>query len=192
MIEVVKPKPPWHVLKGTVDSGLCESLGREIIALKDKTLKDEAQNPGDPWAEDSLAPNSAVERTLQELVITQILESEFNPCAPYLTVNIDRAWGQVHEYGMSTDWHTHGADKWAVVVYLKTPKNCGRLIFQNPMFCLDRDPFIPRTRELDQLVMDEPKVGDWVCFPSWVYHKVSRNMSRETRASYAFNFYPVG
>jgi hypothetical protein len=192
MIEVIKPKPPWHVLKGVVDPSLCESLGNEIIALRAETYLNESDNPGDPWAEDSFSPNSLVEKKVREEVLNQILTSDLNPCAPYMQVEVDRAWGQVHERGMSTDWHTHGANKWAVVVYLKTPKNCGRLIFQNPLFCLDRDPFIPRTRELDQLVMDEPKVGDWVCFPSWVYHKVSRNLSPELRASYAFNFYPVG
>jgi len=192
MIEIIKPKPCWEILKGTVNPELCETLGDEIVALADRTLVDECENPGNPWAEDSLSPGSEAEYTIQFEVLSQIAKSEVNPYAPYTQFGIEKAWGQVHGKGMSTDWHTHGADKFAVVVYLRTPQNCGRLMFENPLFTLDRDPYIPRTKELDFMTMPAPKVGDWVCFPSWVKHKVSRNMSTEQRASYAFNFYAVG
>jgi uncharacterized protein (TIGR02466 family) len=192
MIEIIKPEPSWRVLKGKIDPGLCETLGEQIIGLAHMTLTNEEQNKGGSWAEDSLSPGSEAEATVQFEVLSQIAKSELNPCAPYTRYSIDRAWGQVHEKNMGTDWHTHGADKWAVVVYLQTPPGSGRLMFENPWFTLDRDPYIPRTQKLDFMKMPPPEVGDWVCFPSWVKHKVERNNSDEIRASYAFNFFPVG
>lgn len=190
MIEVIKPNPPWHVLKGRVDEDLCSQLADQIISLREQLKADQNLDPGDPRAEDSIAPNSELEVQIRTDMLRQIANDPLNPFAPYTTFSVESAWGQVHEPGMSTDWHTHGFDMQAAVIYLKTPENCGRLIFENPLLCFHRDPFVALTRKIDRLTMPEPKVGDWVCFPSWVRHKVSRNLSKEVRASYAFNFFP--
>lgn len=192
MIEVIKPKPPWHVLKGKVNPDLCSQLADQIIDLRSRLKSDPNLDPGDPRTEDSLAPNSELELTVRSEMLRQIANDPLNPFAPYTTFSIESAWGQVHETGMSTDWHTHGFNMQAAVIYLRTPENCGRLIFENPIFCLHTDPYIPKTKTIDRLTMPQPEVGDWVCFPSWVRHKVSRNMSPEVRASYAFNFFPAG
>jgi hypothetical protein len=92
---------------------------------------------------------------------------------------VDSFWAHIHKTGESTDIHDHGKSDFACIYYVKTPKDCGALLFHpNPW---DTPP-IPY----------EPQEGVVVVFPSWLKHSVSKNKSKYDRISISFNLTATG
>lgn len=80
------------------------------------------------------------------------------------------AWLNINYPGSYNSSHTHSGCKRSAVYYVKTPEDCGNLIFTNS----------------DKEV--EPKPGMLITFDSSAKHAVTPNFSDDTRISFAFNY----
>lgn len=99
------------------------------------------------------------------------------------------------------DWaqkHSHSNSFLSGIVYLKTNKNSGNLIFyknvywQNIFYKSVDIEFKEYTETNSDIWSITPKNGDIILFPSFLEHSVTYNKSKEDRYSCAFNFYPQG
>lgn len=90
-------------------------------------------------------------------------------------------WGNINYKHSFNAAHTHEGI-FSGVFYLKTPSNCGRLIFQNPAIRADMSLHRVKDYPLD------PAPLACIIFPSWLEHYVEPNMSEEKRICLSFNF----
>ena len=102
-------------------------------------------------------------------------------------------WKNINEPGNFNISHSHPRSHFSGVLWIKTPKNSGNIVFESP-------EIFNRYRELDSY-SDEfrydsnvymtyyftPKEGNILIFPSNLQHEVKENKSNEDRISYSFN-----
>ena len=102
-------------------------------------------------------------------------------------------WKNINEPGNFNISHSHPRSHFSGVLWIKTPKNCGNIVFESP-------EIFNRYQELDSY-SDEfalktnsymtyffyPKEGKILIFPSSLSHQVEENKSDEDRISYSFN-----
>ena len=151
------------IIVGTVQADN-EALRELILSHRDnKVLVDHS----DPNYEDTYLP---LYNLATNTVIMQVLEDLSNMGEPDL--NCTELWSHIHEKNMSTNWHNHGC-VYAGVYYVSLPEGSGDLIFE-------RD-------ENQERVKVTPKVGEYIIFPAWLKHAVTRNQSDDLRISMSFN-----
>jgi hypothetical protein len=92
-----------------------------------------------------------------------LLEKEGRKCEPYIWLNINYP-------GSYNSVHTHSGRDKSGVFYVKTPENCGNLVF---------------TKTDEEIV---PEAGLVVTFNIDTGHAVTPNFSDDTRISFAFNY----
>ena len=96
-------------------------------------------------------------------------------------LGLEEYWSQIHEPLESTDLHYHGDSKNQImlswVYYVKVPSNSGDL-----QFILDDKDYRAPTH------IHKTVAGDYIIFPSWIRHKVSKNLSHDYRISIAGDF----
>jgi uncharacterized protein (TIGR02466 family) len=88
--------------------------------------------------------------------------------------------------------HLHPLSVISGTYYLKTPRGCSRLRFEDPR--LSKFMGAPPKRssprpENQQHVTYEVEAGKVILFESWLRHEVAANPSREERVSVSFNYH---
>ena len=85
--------------------------------------------------------------------------------------------------------HIHPNNLLSSVYYVKAPKNCGKIIFNNPnQISLNRFPKdLKKTEFSANLQKIEPREGVLLLFPSYLWHSVEPNLSDEDRIIVSFN-----
>jgi uncharacterized protein (TIGR02466 family) len=94
---------------------------------------------------------------------------------------LDQFWiniNQKHSYNKN---HNHPGALLGSVLYLKTPNNCGDIVFENP-FEMTGFPSFQGSYRI------KPTQGLFLIFPAYLRHDVEQNLSEEDRISLAFNF----
>lgn len=118
----------------------------------------------------------------------QIYKEEYLDSEPYL----GNMWANVNPPGGYNNAHIHPNALWSGVYYVKTPKNCGNLKFNDPRAAASMSRPRNKTGELPirlwREVNYEPKAGRCIMFPSWLTHCVDINKSNDIRISVSFNF----
>jgi len=102
-------------------------------------------------------------------------------------------WININRKGDYNTEHDHPQSDVSAVLWIKTPKDCGALIFPSPksftqdkiLDVLDRE-IITQTKS-DHIFAFLPEEGKMVIFPSDMRHSVEMNNSDEDRISIAFN-----
>ena len=97
--------------------------------------------------------------------------------SPHL--KIEDLWINISSFGNYNSVHNHTPDKIkkeviSGVLYLKTPTNCGDIIFYNSL-------------DFNRQRSVAPETGKLLLFSSHLYHSVAPNFSQEDRISIAFN-----
>ena len=97
-------------------------------------------------------------------------------------------WININEYG-SFNWpHTHPGCSLSGVYYVKTPIQCGDIMFDHPsmreMGFIEINSFNPYNASSFSLPSKE---GMLYIFPSWMIHKVQPNLNKKNRISISFN-----
>jgi len=96
---------------------------------------------------------------------------------------IKEMWLNINEHKDCNGAHTHGGVL-SGVLYLNAPKNCGNLVFTNPMPRSDLSVIKPNNYAIT------PQTLACIIFPSWLEHYVEPNLSiSEPRISLSFNYY---
>lgn len=96
-------------------------------------------------------------------------------------VHLINLWGNINYKNSFNAAHTHEGI-FSGVFYLRTPKNCGRLIFQNPVVRADTSVYKIKDYPIDPVPLA------CIIFPSWLEHYVEPNLSEEKRICLSFNF----
>ena len=109
---------------------------------------------------------------------------------PTVLVNL---WANITPPGCSNRMHNHPHSQWSGVYYVKTPKDCGNLVMEDPregyamtapkQISADKLP-----RRLLRNVAYIPVAGRLIMFPGFLSHYVDVNKSKENRISISFNF----
>jgi uncharacterized protein (TIGR02466 family) len=88
-------------------------------------------------------------------------------------------------------FHIHPLSVISGTYYVKTPKNCSAITFEDPrldsfMACPPRTPKAPASLQNHYKV--DPKAGQVVLFESWLRHEVPTNTTNDSRISVSFNY----
>ena len=97
-------------------------------------------------------------------------------------------WANVSGQHASNRVHIHPSCNWSFVYYVKTPKNCGDLIFVDPRIQA-HIMYMPLKNQHERDVRYTPIEGRLIIFPSWLQHEVKINQSKHERVSVSGNFY---
>jgi len=91
-------------------------------------------------------------------------------------ITIKEMWFNISSFTNFNAPHTHHHNKnnLSGVLYLKVPKNSGRIIFLDPLSINDPSYLTPKEKDI-------------ILFPSILPHYVEPNLSQEDRISIAFN-----
>lgn len=99
-------------------------------------------------------------------------------------------WFNVNKKYNYNSPHAHLRTTFSAVLYLKTPTNCGRIVFHNPAPEFSGKPYLPNQFTSGLFAVD-PSVGRLVVFSSDLVHSVEQNLSTDDddeRLSIAFDF----
>ena len=109
---------------------------------------------------------------------------------------LDDIWFNINSYKDSNVVHRHAGCDISGVYYVKTPNECGNIIFEHPAqdifdwYYLEK-PEVVNVYNADRWWMP-PVVNTLYLFPAWLKHLVEVNKNKtEERISIAFNTYRV-
>ena len=106
------------------------------------------------------------------------------------SINCGEGWVNVAPPGEYQEYHVHRQNHFSAVVYLKTPPNCGNIVFKS--FSADGNMFdLPldfHNKINYEVCSYEPSALKVLIFRSNLSHMVQKNKSKEDRISASFNF----
>ena len=156
-------------MKGKVNSDL-DSLSKILLDNYHNKFECDIEST---FFEDSICPpNEIVDDIIEQMKVDfQAATGEKISPLSY--------WGHIHEKHMSTNTHNHYDAYVSAVVYVKTPKGSGSIVF------------LPRLNQYDNgayYSKFSPEKGIYYMFPGYLDHFVTRNMSDQLRISLSINF----
>lgn len=118
-----------------------------------------------------------------------IIESFKEVFPPQFTGSWYQLWGSMNRHNDYNDLHTHGNSDISGIYYVRTPKNCGRLVFKDPRPAAEFNSFIYKLSSTSgDMYQIDPTEGMIIFFPSYLAHMVRPNESKEIRANFNFDF----
>ena len=106
---------------------------------------------------------------------------------------IDNMWININKKGSSNVPHLHPASDWSGVMWIQVPSKSGKIWFDSPHSFQgynEINNYNERIKKEFSTYLDyyfTPKEGQFLLFPSYLYHRVKPNESREDRISVSFN-----
>ena len=105
-------------------------------------------------------------------------------------------WANINYTDSFNKPHIHPNALFSGVYYVKSPENSGELVFYDPRPGIQTIKPNNKKGELPKHLWREvrikPKAGRIIMFPSWLWHCVEPNQSKDTRISVSFNFIQDG
>jgi uncharacterized protein (TIGR02466 family) len=103
---------------------------------------------------------------------------------------LKEGWFNISSTGNYQEYHVHQNCHFSSVFYLKTPPDCGNIVFKNPTADIDmcKPPLHQVTQFNFETASYEASVGKLLIFRSFVQHMVLKNRSNEDRISLAMNW----
>ncbi|RMG40278.1 MAG: hypothetical protein D6719_11490 [Candidatus Dadabacteria bacterium] len=100
-------------------------------------------------------------------------------------------WVNIMPAGTTHSNHIHPLSVISGTYYVKTPRNCGAIKFEDPR--LDRFMAAPPRKSPCseknlQTVRYKPRAGDLILFESWLRHEVEPGSAPQDRISISFNY----
>ena len=141
------------------------------------------------WQSNEININNCKSETLKDIIVDSVSKL---PILGNVSMIIE-GWKNINEPNNFNIKHNHPRSDLSGVLWIKTPKNCGNLVFTSPQL-------FNKFQELDSYTEDfkynsnsymtyyfHPKEGRLLIFPSSLEHEVEKNKSSEDRISYSFN-----
>ena len=105
---------------------------------------------------------------------------------------ISTMWLNINGYKDSNGLHLHSLSIFSGLYYVKTPKDCGSIVFENPAAdIMDYAHCVMNFTEFNKYNSSyhwmPAKENILYIFPSWLKHKVEPNMNNDERISISFN-----
>ena len=142
------------------------------------------------WQSNQININYCKSETLKEIIIRSLCHLE--PIFKNVSMNV-QGWMNINGPGNFNVKHDHPRSNLSGVLWIKTPKNSGNLVFTSPQLfnkfqelCNYTDEFKYDTKSYMTYYFP-PTEGRILLFPSSLEHEVEENKSNEDRISYSFN-----
>ena len=142
------------------------------------------------WQSDQINIQECKSETLKKIIIDSL--SGFLPMSENVSMIIE-GWKNINAPGDFNVKHDHPRSNLSGVLWIKTPKNSGNLVFTSPQLF---NKFQELHNYTDEFKYDTksymtyyfpPTEGRILLFPSSLEHEVEENKSNEDRISYSFN-----
>lgn len=165
-----------------------------IKYLKNLKKKDKGRNISNPkgmgWQSNDLNLDDFIE--LQEQIKPHLLDY-MNTMSLAGTATLTSMWANINSYKDYNEVHAHYGLQLSSIYYLKTPKDCGNLFFENPCTTMDSS-WINCKQDFTEYTSSRMNIdiraGDLIIFPAWLLHGVGPNLNKkEDRISIASNIY---
>jgi uncharacterized protein (TIGR02466 family) len=100
------------------------------------------------------------------------------------TIKIGTMWSIINPPGGANRAHVHPGCLWSGVYYIQAPENCGNIEFVEPRTAhlMNQPKYAAnakRPKECWTKIRFTPLPGRMLIFPSWLYHAVDTNLSKE-------------
>ena len=182
---------PTHVFKMVVDDA--EALNRQLLktiyAERDKDRKGISRSNFTGlggWHSKNFLHQAPEYADLVEWIsiASRKLSSELGYAKGH-KLKIGTMWSIINPPGSSNRSHIHPGCLWSGVYYIQAPKGSGDIEFTDSRTAhmMNQPKFIPNTKRKKECwtkVKFAPEAGKMLIFPSWLYHSVEPNMSKET------------
>ncbi len=106
-------------------------------------------------------------------------------------IQMTSCWVNIMPTGTFHTMHIHPLSVISGTYYLKTPKNCSSIKFEDPRMLafMASPPRKEKARESNRRFIElRPQVGNLLLFESWMRHEVPQNQSNTERISISFNY----
>jgi|TARA_R110002110_G_scaffold383548_1_gene595027 uncharacterized protein (TIGR02466 family) len=122
----------------------------------------------------------------------KIYEEEYLSRKPILT----NMWANINPPNAYNKSHNHANALFSGVYFVKANENSGKLICSDPRPGAQQTSPVRKDVEIPKELWNEwhldPVPGRIIMFPSWLWHSVEINKSKELRISVSFNFIQDG
>ena len=142
------------------------------------------------WQSDQVNILQCKSETLKKIITDSLVG--FKPIKNKVSIIIE-GWTNINAPGNFNVKHDHPRSNLSGVLWIKTPKNSGNLVFTSPQLfnkfqelCNYTDEFKYDTKSYMTYYFP-PTEGRILLFPSSLEHEVEENKSNEDRISYSFN-----
>lgn len=103
------------------------------------------------------------------------------------TIKIGTMWSIINPPGSANRAHVHPGCIWSGVYYIQAPKGAGNIEFIEPRTAhlMNQPRYKPNTKRSKEnwtKVRFDPVPGRMIIFPSWLYHAVDNNTSKDEGA----------
>ena len=142
-----------------------QKLSKELLS----TAKRKSNDAGSTWYEDFVSDINECPNALKLLDTVQHVVDNY-----YGNMKIVEWWSHIHQQNESSNHHNHYPAPISWVYWAKIPKDSGKFVFI-------LNDYASATSGID------PIEGVLMFFPGWVMHKVTRNLSSDTRISISGN-----
>ena len=167
-----------------------DQLVKEIYQERDENpIGRKISNYGG-WQSNQININYCKSETLKEIIIRSLCQLE--PIFKNVSMTV-QGWMNINGPGNFNVKHDHPRSNLSGVLWIKTPKNSGNLVFTSPQLFNKfaelynyRDEFKYDTKSYMTYYFT-PIEGRILLFPSSLEHEVEENKSNEDRISYSFN-----
>ena len=104
-------------------------------------------------------------------------------------VKIEGMWSIINKKGSFNIQHNHPNSYLSAAYYVRHPEKSGKIRFFDPREQKNiRYPKIKKYTDLSAVIIEkDPKEGDLLIFPSYLYHSVGENLSEDDRIVVSFN-----
>ena len=169
-----------------IDTSITDGVLEKIFEIQNSERSTIVSNVGG-WQSPSYSPN---QQNFMSPIISEMkkhIGEIYNSMSVRGSGDIINYWfnvNQKHDYNIS---HSHPGSYFSAVLYLKTPKNSGNIVFQRPDNLRETILFnTPNEHNFGDYQIT-PQKNMLVIFPSQLYHYVARNNSNKKRISISFN-----
>ena len=142
------------------------------------------------WQSDQININHCKSETLKEIIIGSL--SRLEPLSDNISMAVE-GWKNINGPGDFNVKHNHPRSNLSGVLWIKTPKDSGNIVFESPhtfnryqQLGMYTEEFKYNTRSYMSYYFT-PKEGCMLIFPADLEHEVEKNKSSEDRISYSFN-----
>jgi len=182
-----------------VDESVRESIHAKVHAFLNSERAKETIRPSPEesvatsyYRSDASILKDAGLHELEELVLARAkayLEKTLK--LPPRKIEVEQAWINIFEPGAQEGQHSHDGSLLSCSYYVEAPKDCGCIVFPDPIgarrsyreFTRTAGPGMLNRRDMAV----EPQPGRFVMFESWTPHYIQCNKSDKVRISIAIN-----
>ena len=167
-----------------IDNDAIAKYAYELRALDSKGAGKPAE---DGWQSDNITSSPFHYENLMSKICEAMDEVVTQLHLP--PVQLYNTWININPPKTYIDSHTHDNALFSGVYYIKTPENCGNIVFKR----MDNARyFMPILSGPNSFLSTRSEVkgkeGLLLIFPAWLHHQVLLNNSKEDRISMSFNF----